>query len=97
MAEESKSKKPKRPTAEKRMIQNKKVQLRNRIAKSKIKTAQRRFEEGIKQNEKENLASDLKKIYSLVDKAVKSKIYKANKAKRIKAHYAKNFNKVAAV
>ncbi len=94
--DEAPKKKVKLPTAQKRMIQNKKVQGQNRIAKSKIRTATRKFAESLKEKNNENLARDLKSVYSLVDKAVKTKIYKANKAKRIKAHYAKNLNKAVA-
>ncbi len=91
--DEAPKKKVKLPTAQKRMIQNKKVQGQNKVAKSKIRTATRKFAESLKEKDKEGLVQDLKSVYSLVDKAVKAKIYKANKAKRIKAHYAKNLNK----
>lgn len=95
--EEAPKKKVKRPTAEKRMIQNRKVQAQNRVAKSKIRTASRKFAQDLKEKNQEALSQDLNSVYSLVDKAVKAKIYKANKAKRIKAHYAKSFNQAVAV
>jgi small subunit ribosomal protein S20 len=95
--EEAPKKKTKTPTAEKRMIQNKKTQTRNRAAKSKIKTVSKKFAESLVTKDRINAAENLKSVYSLVDKAVKSKIYTANKAKRLKSHFAKNFNKELAV
>ncbi|MCH9634327.1 MAG: hypothetical protein S4CHLAM7_10730 [Chlamydiae bacterium] len=94
--EQAPKKKVKRPTAEKRMIQNKKVQGQNRVVKSKIRTATRSFSASLKENKNDDLVSDLKNVYSLVDKAVKAKLYKPNKANRIKSHYAKNLKRALA-
>lgn len=90
--EEAPKKKVKTPTAEKRMIQNKKTQARNRAAKSKIKTVSKKFADSLATKDHLDAAENLKTVYSLVDKAVKSKIYTLNKAKRLKSHFAKNFN-----
>lgn len=91
--EEAPKKKVKRPTAEKRMIQNKKVQTQNKVAKSKLRTASRKLTNSLIEKDKKSSQENLNSVYSLVDKAVKAKIYKPNKAKRIKAHYAKNLNR----
>ena len=77
MAEEKKGK-PRRPTAKKRDIQNEKKRLRNRIFKSRVKTAARIFET-------ESSEGNLKSLYSLLDKGVKRGIYKLNKASRLKS------------
>lgn len=94
---DNKKQKQKRPTAEKRMIQNKKLQLQHKMVKSKIRTACRRLTENVKSNKKESFTEDLKAVYSLVDKAVKRNIFKPNKAKRMKAHYAKSIQQAATV
>jgi small subunit ribosomal protein S20 len=84
MAEEEKKKKQKRPTAKKRDIQNERKRLRNKSFKSKTKTLIRSFKEFLKK--KESPPKELlNKIFSLMDKGVKKKIFKKNKANRIKS------------
>ncbi|MCB1118915.1 MAG: 30S ribosomal protein S20 [Chlamydiia bacterium] len=78
MAEKEAKKKTKRPTAEKRLIQNKKQQAVNRSFKSQVKTALRQFEE-TKQPEA------LNRVFSLMDKGVKRGIFKLNKSSRTKS------------
>jgi len=78
MAEKEEKKKSKRPTAEKRLIQNQKQREVNRTFKSKVKTAIRQFEEN---HEKDSLNL----VFSLMDKAVKRGIYKKNKSSRTKS------------
>lgn len=85
MADKKESKKKKRPTAEKRMIQNEKARKRNKAFKSSIRTAIRRFEDSVKAGDKAETEQRLSTVYSLVDKAVKSGIYKRNKASRTKS------------
>jgi small subunit ribosomal protein S20 len=79
------TKKTKRPTAEKRMIQNKKRRLINKTRKSGIRTAIRRFKEAVKAGDQAQTQEKLNAVYSLVDKAVKTGIYKKNKASRTKS------------
>ena len=86
MAEENKHKK--RPTAEKRMIQNKKANERNRAFKSRVRTAMKSFQEAAASGE--GIAEKLSAVYSLMDKGVKRGIYKKNKASRAKAQAAAN-------
>jgi len=81
MAEEKEKKKKKRPTAEKRGIQNEKKQLRNQMMKSKIKTAVRQF--GTKKE-----PAQLSAVFSLLDKALKIGLYKKNKVNRLKSKFA---------
>ncbi len=85
MADDKAKKKNKRPTAEKRMIQNEKRRKQNKILKSKIRTSIRRFEESLKSGEQDKVQERLSLVYGIVDKAVKQGIFKLNKASRIKS------------
>jgi small subunit ribosomal protein S20 len=84
MAQEEK--KAKRPTARKRDIQNEKRERINRAFKSKLRTAIRQLESGMKEGEPNSLQEQLNRVSSLTDKAVKRRIIKLNKARRIKSH-----------
>lgn len=88
MAKEEEKKKTKRSTALKRDIQNEKKRLRNRVAKSKLKTAERKLEDALKAGEKEQAQTKLNLVYSLMDKGVKKGILKKNKAARLKSRLA---------
>ena len=79
MAEEKKQ--TKRPTAEKRMLQNGKQALLNQSFKSKIKTAIRSFEQAVAAKDA-SVKDKLNTLFSLFDNAVKKKIYKLNKSAR---------------
>ncbi|NGX58292.1 MAG: 30S ribosomal protein S20 [Chlamydiae bacterium] len=85
MADKKETKKTKRPTAEKRMIQNEKARVRNKAFKSRIRTAIRKFEESVNTGDKAQIEQSLSTVYSLIDKAVKLGIYKINKASRTKS------------
>lgn len=85
---EAPKKKTKRPTAEKRMIQNEKKRLINRTYKSQVRTAVRKFENSLQQKNPEEAKTDLSSVFSLVDKCVKKGIYKRNKAARSKSRLA---------
>lgn len=86
MAEEKK-KKPKRPSALKRDLQNDKRNLRNRAFKSQVKNAIRDLSSS-SQESKKDLPNALKQLYSLLDKGVKKNIFKQNKANRLKSKFA---------
>jgi small subunit ribosomal protein S20 len=77
----------KRPTAEKRVLQNEKRRLINKAFKSKMRTTVRNFETTLKKGEAEEIKTGLKEIYSLADKGVKRGIHKLNTASRIKSRY----------
>lgn len=85
MSTKKESEKKKRPTAEKRMIQNAKRRQENRVFKSRVKTAIRRFEEALAKKEGEEIKATLSSVYSLMDKGVKKNVFKLNKASRTKA------------
>ena len=89
MSDEKKSKKPKRPTALKRRIQDDKRQMQNKSFKSKVKTAMKRLESASKAGNKESLPKELNECFSLIDKSVNKGIYKQNKANREKAKATK--------
>lgn len=86
MAEKNETKsQPKRKTALKRDIQNVKKRLENRIFKSQVRTAMRRFEEAVAKNEAGQVQETLASVYSLMDKGVKKGVFKINKASRTKS------------
>ncbi len=87
MADEAK-KKTKRPTAEKRIIQADKKRMRNRIFKSRVKSAMKTFKNAIEEKNQEHISTGLNEVYSLMDKGVKLGIFKRNKAARTKRQYA---------
>ena len=86
--EEKTSKKVKRPTALKRDITAKKRNLKNRVYKSRVKTAIRTYQENLGKGDKEITTKSLNEIYSLVDKGVKTGVFKKNKSSRIKSRMA---------
>ncbi|HRW58987.1 MAG TPA: 30S ribosomal protein S20 [Chlamydiales bacterium] len=88
MAEETK-KKPKKPTALKREIQNEKKKKNNKAFKSQVHTAMRSLKEAHGQKENEEILKEkLSTVYSLLDKGVKKHIFKKNKAARLKSKYS---------
>ena len=95
MAKEEKNKKKKRPTAEKRMIQNAKQRMINKAFKSEVRTAMRNFETALKGQERESVESAITKVYSMMDLASKRGIYKKNKASRTKARAAAKMAQLA--
>ncbi len=84
----AKQQKEKRPTAQKRDIQNERNRLRNRAFKSNVKTAIRHFEETLAKGDAAQTKSSLNEVYSLMDKGVKRGTFKLNKASRTKARLA---------
>ena len=88
MAEKEIKKRTKKPTAQKRRIQDEKKRLRNKVLKSRIKTAVKQYDEIIKGSEKANSKQKLGAVFSLIDKALKTGIFKKNKVSRIKSKLA---------
>lgn len=86
--EEKVAKKTKRPTALKRDATAKKRNLKNRVFKSRVKTAIRGYQEVLAKGDKEMSSKSLNEIYSLVDKGVKTGVFKKNKSSRIKSRMA---------
>lgn len=88
MAEKKAETKKKRPTAEKRMIQNEKKRMHNRSIKAKVLTHIRGLEKSAKDKDQAKLGAGLKTIYSLIDKGVKTHVYNKHKAARMKSRMA---------
>jgi small subunit ribosomal protein S20 len=88
MAEEEKKKRVKRPTAQKRQLQDEKKRLYNKVLKSRVRTATRSLEEAIKAKDDAAKQTSLSAIHSLLDKGQKTGIYKRNKVCRIKSKFA---------
>lgn len=91
MADDKKPKKKKSPTAQKRQLQDEKKRMRNRMFKSSVRTATRKFETALKSGDKEELQKRLDTVYSAIDGATKRGIYKVNKASRTKARLYARF------
>ncbi len=89
MADEAQEgkKRPKAPTAAKRHKQDVKKTLRNRMMKSKIKTARSSFA-ALASGESKTEAKNA--LYSELDKAVKKGLFTKNKAARLKSRLAKS-------
>ena len=87
MAEQNDSakKKIKRPTAQKRELQNEKRRLRNKAFKSRVNTAINAFKSSAVAKDAPKLNETLNAVYSLMDKGVKTGVYKINKAARVKS------------
>lgn len=87
MVKEGKQKK-KRPTAKKRDIQHEKKRFENKIFKSKVRTAIRKFEGAVADKDEAQINETLSNAYALLDKGVKKGIFKLNKASRKKSRLA---------
>jgi small subunit ribosomal protein S20 len=86
--EEKKEKKIKRPTAQKRDIQNEKRRLRNKMFKSSVRTVIRNLDETLAKGDSELVKEKLNAAYSILDKGVKRGALKLNTASRTKARLA---------
>ncbi|MCK4934223.1 MAG: 30S ribosomal protein S20 [Simkaniaceae bacterium] len=85
MAEKKVETKKKRPTAEKRMIQNEKKRMHNRSIKAKVLTHIRGVEKSAKEKDQTKVGAGICTLYSLIDKAVKTGVYNKHKAARMKS------------
>ena len=85
MATKEAPKKGKRPTAQKRMLQNEKRRLINKTFKTRVRSAMREFEESLTSNDPAVIEEKLNNVYSFMDKGVKRNIFTSNKASRTKA------------
>jgi small subunit ribosomal protein S20 len=86
-AEEKKS--TRRPSALKRDIQSEKRRVHNKAYRARTLTELRALESALTKKEKPLVQEHLKRLYSLMDKGVKTGIFKQNKANRIKARFSK--------
>ena len=79
------NKKEKRPTALKRDIQSEKRRLHNKQFRATVKTAIKALETSVKNNQQDEAKENLSKVFSLMDKGVKTGVFKQNKADRTKS------------
>jgi small subunit ribosomal protein S20 len=77
---------PVHKSAEKRLRQSQKANLRNRAVKSQIKTVVKKVETSLDEK-------DLKKAVSLLDKAGRKKVIHKNVASRVKSRLTRLVNK----
>lgn len=91
---EKKEGKAKRPSAQKRDLQNEKRRLRNRSHKSSVQTAIRGLGDSLSKKESiEVIQTKLNAIYSLMDKGVKKGVFKPQKAARTKSRLVSRISK----
>jgi len=83
-------------SAAKRHRQSEKKRLSNRMAKSKVKTEIRKFEEAVQAKDKEHAEEYLKTVIKLIDTAARKNIYHKNTAARKKSRLSKAFNALSA-
>jgi small subunit ribosomal protein S20 len=88
-------KKERRPQAEKRAEQAQERTLRNRVFKSRVRTAFRQLRDAAKAGQKDQIESCLSTVYSLADKGAKRGIFKANKAARMKSRISQELARTA--
>ena len=69
--------------------------MRNMAAKSRLKTATRKFKEAVEAGNKEQAQPALKELLALLDKAAGKKLIHKNAAARKKSKMQKAFNKMA--
>lgn len=79
----------KKDSAEKRHRQNLKARLRNRMAKSRIKTALKAFESAAKSGERTAAVTTFKAVVKLMDTAAGKKTLHKNTVSRKKSRLAK--------
>ncbi len=78
-------KKVKRPTAQKRHVQDERKRMQNKAYRSSVKTALKTFFAALNQNDQAKKMEAFNNLASMVDKGVNRGIFKSNKAGRIKA------------
>jgi len=83
-------------SAAKRNRQNVKRNLRNRIVKSTVHTAKRKFVSAVKSGDKEKAAVEFKNLSKLIDTAAGKNIFHINTAARKKSGLNKIINKINA-
>ncbi len=88
---------PNLKSAKKRLRQDAKKRLRNRMQKSRIHTTIRRFREALAEGNLELAAKKLSEAAAYLDKAAKRNIIHPNKASRLKSRLQVAYNRKAAV
>lgn len=84
-------------SAEKRVRQNKKRRLRNRMVKSEVHTAIKAFEKAIELKDQDLAKEKLTYSISLLDRAVSKGVYHRNTVSRKKSRLSKSYNALTKV
>ncbi len=85
---------PQSKSAAKRLRQNVTRRSRNRAARAILKTQARVFRTKITASDKEKALAELKKSYSLLDRAATRGLVKKNYAARKKTQLARSYNSI---
>ncbi len=85
---------PVKGSAAKRQRQNETHRLRNRMAKSAVRTEIKKYTETIRVNDKEKAENELKLIMKMLDTAVGKNIYHKNTVARKKSRLNKMLNNI---
>jgi small subunit ribosomal protein S20 len=81
-------------SAAKRQRQNEKRRIRNRSAKSTVRTAQRRFETAVKEKNVEAADAAFQRAASLLDSAARKGVFHRNTAARTKSRMQRKLNQL---
>jgi small subunit ribosomal protein S20 len=82
-------------SAAKRQRQNAARRLRNRTAKSTVRTATRRFKTAVEQQDTETAAVELKQVIKLIDSYANKGLFHKNTAARKKSRLTAMLNKLS--
>ena len=82
--------------ASKRLRQNEKRRMRNRISKSTILTAKKHFSVAVKENDQEKAGSELKSLIKLLDTSVGKSLFHKKTVARKKSRLYKALNSMSA-
>ncbi len=82
--------------ASKRLRQSEKRRMRNRMNKSTILTARKRFSAAVKENDQEKAGSELKTLIKLLDTAAGKSLFHKKTVARKKSRLYKTLNSMSA-
>lgn len=83
-------------SSKKRIRQNEKRRVNNRVRKSRVKTQRRRLRDAIASGDTEKTQAELKQTFKLIDKVTAKKTMHKNAAARLKSRLQKRVNRVVA-
>ncbi|MCK4540683.1 MAG: 30S ribosomal protein S20 [Spirochaetales bacterium] len=83
---------PNNKSQEKRQRQNEKIRVRNRSARSRVRSVNKKFLEAVKGVEKETARNRFKEFVKLIDTAAGKGIYNSNTVARKKSRMHKLLN-----
>jgi len=86
---------PVKGSAAKRQRQNETHRMRNRMAKSAVRTQTKKFSEAIKAKDKAAAEKELQSVIKMMDTAAGKKVYHKNTVARKKSRLSKMLNSLA--